>query len=97
MAAYFIVDLDIFDPDGFREYQQKVGATIEQYGGKYLVRGAAGETVEGNWQTHRMVMLEFASLEQATRWLNSEEYQAIIGIRHRTTHTQAILVEGVSS
>ena len=95
MAAYFIVDLDITDPEGFREYQQRVGATIEQYGGKYLVRGAVGETVEGDWQTHRLVMLEFASVEQAKQWLDSDEYGAIKGIRHRTTHTQAILVQGV--
>lgn len=54
MAAYFIADLDITDLEGFREYQQRVGATIEQYGGKYLVRGGIAETIEGDWHTHHM-------------------------------------------
>jgi len=95
MAAYFIVDLDVTDPAGFREYQQLVGATIEQYGGKYLVRGGAAETLEGDWLTHRMVMLEFASVEQAKRWYASEEYAAIKDIRVRTAKTEMILVQGV--
>ena len=95
MAAYIIADLDITDLEGFREYQQRVGATIEQYGGKYLVRGEFAETIEGDCHTHRMVMLEFESVEQAKRWFNSEEYVAIAGIRHRTTKTQAILVQGI--
>lgn len=95
MAAYFIVDLDITDLAGFREYQQLVGATIDQYGGKYLVRGGIAEMLEGDWQTHRLVMLEFESMEQAKRWYDSEEYAAIKGIRHRTANTQGILVEGI--
>lgn len=39
MPAYMIVDLEITDPQHFREYQQRVGPTRESYGGKFLVRG----------------------------------------------------------
>ena len=39
MPAYFIVDLEITDPAGFEEYRQLVPATIQQYGGRYVVRG----------------------------------------------------------
>lgn len=39
MAAYLIADLTITDPDGFRAYQQRVGATLAPYGGTFLVRG----------------------------------------------------------
>lgn len=95
MAAYFIVDLDVHDPAGFREYQQKVGPTLEQYGGKYIVRGGATESLEENWPIHRLVILEFASVEQAKRWYNSEEYTAIKDIRLRTAHIRDILVQGV--
>lgn len=95
MAAYMIVDLDITDPEGFREYQQRVGATIEQFGGKYLVRGGTHETLEGDWPLHRLVILEFESMEQVRRWYDSVEYAAISHIRHQTAHTQMILVQGV--
>lgn len=95
MAAYYIGDLDITDPAGMKEYRERVGATIEQYGGKFLVRGGTCEVVEGNWQPHRLVLLEFESVEQAKRWYNSVEYAAIIGIRHRTTNTDFVLVQGL--
>ncbi len=39
MAAYMIVDNEVTDPEGFREYQKRVGSTLESYGGKFLVRG----------------------------------------------------------
>ncbi|HEY5871284.1 MAG TPA: DUF1330 domain-containing protein, partial [Candidatus Tectomicrobia bacterium] len=39
MPAYFIVDVDIIDAAGFEEYRQLVPATIQQYGGRYIVRG----------------------------------------------------------
>ena len=38
MAAYMIVDNEITDPEGFREYQKRVGSTLESYGGTFLVR-----------------------------------------------------------
>jgi uncharacterized protein (DUF1330 family) len=74
MAAYVIVDLEVTDSEGFREYQKRAGSTIEHYGGKYLVRGGNHETLEGDWHLHRLVILEFPGVEQAKRWYHSEEY-----------------------
>jgi len=95
MAAYVIVDLEVTDPEGFREYQKRAGSTIEQYGGKYLVRGGTYETLEGDWHPHRLVILEFASVEQAKRWYNSDEYAPVKDIRLKTANTQGILIQGV--
>jgi len=39
MAASMIVDNEVTDPEGFREYQKRVGSTLESYGGTFLVRG----------------------------------------------------------
>jgi uncharacterized protein DUF1330 len=39
MAAYMIVDNEVTDSEGFREYQKRVGSTLESYGGTFLVRG----------------------------------------------------------
>ncbi len=95
MAAYVIADFEILDVEGMREYGRRVGATIEQYGGTYLVRGGMGEIIEGDWHPHRLVILKFESIEQAKHWYHSEEYTAIKAIRHKTAHTQLILVPGI--
>lgn len=95
MAAYFIVDLDIQDPAAFEEYRKLVPATIEKYGGRYLVRGGALETLEGSWRPRRAVVLEFPSLAQAKRWYDSAEYRGPKALRLKTAKANVILVDGV--
>jgi uncharacterized protein (DUF1330 family) len=95
MAAYFIVEIDIQDPAGFEEYRRQVPATIERYGGRYLVRGGQHETIEGDWRPKRIVVLEFPSVEQAKRWYDSEEYRRLKPLRLRTARGHIVLVEGV--
>ncbi len=95
MAAYFIGDIVVTDPEGIKEYQRRVSASLELYGGKFLVRGGTFEVLEGDWHPHRLILLEFESVEQAKRWYNSAEYAAVIGIRHRTANTDFVLVQGL--
>lgn len=94
MSAYIIVEIEIVDPAGYEEYKKLAGATVEKYGGKYIVRGGTTEVLEGDWQPKRIVVLEFDSMERAKAWLNSEEYREPRKMRHRTAKTKMILVEG---
>lgn len=95
MAAYLIADVDIHDAAAYEEYRRRVPATIERYGGRYLVRGGAHEVLEGEWRPRRVVVLEFPSMAAARRWYDSEEYREPKAIRFRTARTNAIFVEGV--
>jgi len=95
MSAYLIVEIDILDPAGYEEYKNLAGATVEKYGGKYVVRGGRAEVLEGEWQPKRIVVLQFESVDRAKEWLNSEEYREPRKMRHRTARTNMILVEGL--
>jgi uncharacterized protein (DUF1330 family) len=95
MAAYIIVEIEVTDPVGYEEYKQLAGATVEQYGGKYIVRGGTAEKLEGNWDPKRIVILQFETMERAKEWLNCEEYREPRKMRHRTAKTNMILVEGM--
>ncbi len=95
MAGYIVADIEITDPDEYQKYAQQTAATIERYGGKFLVRGGRSETLEGDWKTKRLVILEFPSVEQAKTWYDSPEYSAITGIRHRSAISNMLLVHGV--
>jgi uncharacterized protein (DUF1330 family) len=90
-----IVDIDVTDPTAFEEYRKAVPATVQKYGGKFLVRGGRMEVIEGSWRPKRVVVTEFPSLEQAKRWYDSEEYRALKARRLRTSKGNVILVEGV--
>ena len=95
MAGYVIVEIEVTDPLGYEEYKKLVGATIAKYGGKYIVRGGASETLEGDWQPKRIVILEFESVQRAKEWLNCAEYEEPRKMRHRTAKTNMVVVEGI--
>ena len=95
MAAYVIVDLIVTDQPLMDEYRKRLPATLAAYGGKFLVRGGAHETIEGDWKPNRLVVVEFPSLEQAKRWYHSEEYREPLAMRLRAGRANLIMVEGV--
>ncbi|HEX6509286.1 MAG TPA: DUF1330 domain-containing protein, partial [Chloroflexota bacterium] len=66
-----------------------------QYGGTFIVRGGKHETLDGDWQPGRVVVLEFPSLEQARAWWSSPEYEEGKAIRREAANSRMVLVEGV--
>lgn len=94
MPAYVIVEIEVTDPVGYEKYKAQAGATVEKFGGKYLVRGGKTEVLEGDWQPKRVVVLEFESIERAKQWLHSEDYREPRKMRHATARTRMIVVEG---
>jgi len=96
MPAYIIVEIEVLDRERYETYRPFAIKSIAQYGGRYLVRGGASETLEGTWSPKRLVVLEFPSSEQAKTWYNSPEYGEGRAIRHETSRSQMILVEGIA-
>ncbi|TFH44478.1 MAG: DUF1330 domain-containing protein [Lysobacterales bacterium] len=96
MTAYIVVEVEVKDPKRYADYKTMVPASLESFGGKFLVRGGAVEKLEGNWEPSRFVVIEFDSVEQAKRWWDSDEYREARNLRQATADTKMIVVEGVS-
>jgi uncharacterized protein (DUF1330 family) len=96
MSAYVVVEIEIHDPVRYQEYIRIAPPSIALYGGRYLVRGGATTTLEGDWSPLRLVVLEFDSAERAKAWWDSPEYAAAKALRQATATTQMLLVEGVA-
>ena len=94
MPAYIIVDVAIHNLENYEAYKRLTPASIAAYGGKFIVRGGKTETLEGNWQPGRIVVLEFPSVEKARQWWDSEEYATAKEIRQANAETKMILAEG---
>ena len=95
MPAYFVVELEITNQTAMEPYRAAVGATIEQYGGRFLTRGGTTELIEGGPEPKRVVILEFADAAAVKRWYHSPEYQKILPIRLANSTSRAFIVEGV--
>lgn len=95
MAVYFVVDVTIHDPQSYAEYSRQVGPMVARYGGRFLVRGGATETIEGDWSPQRFVIIDFADADKFRAWYDSPEYSTVRAIRFNASNAQAILAHGV--
>lgn len=94
MTAYFVVELEITDMASMKPYGAAVGATIAQYGGRYLARAGATELIEGGPDPKRIVIVEFPDAAAVKRWYHSPEYQKILPNRLANSTARAFIVEG---
>lgn len=94
MKAYVIVEVSITDKIQYEEYKKLAPAVVTAYNGRFLVRGGRTETLEGDWEPERMVVVEFPSLAKAHEWWNSDQYSKAKAIRQRSAHTKMVIVEG---
>lgn len=94
-AGYVIAQVDVTDPDAFEAYRAQVPATLERYGGGFIVRGGAMEVLEGAWAHPRCVVLRFAGVDAAKTWWASPEYEGPKAERQACADTNLVVVEGV--
>ena len=95
MAGYIFVQTEVSDPAKYDTYKQAVPAVIEQFGGRFIVRGGAMEILEGAFDGPRVVILEFPSAERAREFWASPEYAAVKALREGAANMTAVLIEGV--
>lgn len=95
MHAYVIVEISIHDPELYEEYKKLTPASIAAFGGRFIVRGGATVSMEGDWKPQRVVITEFPSVQKAQEWWQSEGYEKAKKIRHGSADTKMIIVEGV--
>lgn len=95
MAAYCFLDMyEVMDPQKLEKYRSGVLATVERYGGRYLVIGGKCDTVEGQWRPTFPVLIEFPSLDNANKWYNSREYSDLKALRLIATKCNTVFMEG---
>jgi uncharacterized protein (DUF1330 family) len=95
MAAYVIAEVEVTDPQAFEQYRREVPGTLAPFNGRFIVRGGACETLEGDWQPKRLVVLEFPDSAAAKAWWSSQAYAAPKALRQRSAKTRLLVVEGV--
>ncbi|GAB2636850.1 DUF1330 domain-containing protein [Kribbella swartbergensis] len=95
MTAYVIAHLQDAAPHPeIAEYIERLPATFEPYGGRYLVHARQHEVMEGNWPGS-VVMIGFPGTAEARAWWDSPGYQEVAPLRARHIEGDIILVEGV--
>ena len=94
MPAYILAEVEVTNPAGYESYRPLAGASVAQYGGKFVIRGGKAELIEGSKEPARIVAIEFPDTAAAKRWYNSPEYQEALKIRLANSTGRVLLVEG---
>lgn len=91
--GYWIVRVDISDPEKYKEYVAANAKPLAQYGARFVVRGGRFEKLEGNSRT-RNVVIEFPSYEAAIECWKSADYQRALKLRQPVSTADLIVIEG---
>jgi uncharacterized protein (DUF1330 family) len=91
----FVIAVETVNDDAmFADYRVAVPATVEPFGGKFIVRGGALTSLEGEWPHPRVVIIEFPSRAAAEGWYKSADYQKIISLRQKSSVGNLVIVDG---
>ncbi|GAA2066232.1 DUF1330 domain-containing protein [Catenulispora yoronensis] len=76
------------------EYLEKIDATMDPFGGRFLFHGGKKDIVEGAW-IGDVILIEFPDPDAVRAWWESPEYQAIKHLRTDHMEADIILFEGL--
>ena len=94
MSAYLIARVEISDPEQYSKYIAAAPTVVEQYGGRFVVRGGDVTILEGPTGDARWVVVEFPSIDAATTFYDSPEYTAARALRAGAAKGEFVVLDG---
>jgi uncharacterized protein (DUF1330 family) len=91
--GYWNAHHDDSDPQLYKDYIAANAVAFRKFGGRFLVRGGASETVEGHFRS-RTVIVEFNDYATALACYRSAEYAGAMAIRKGASIGDLKIVEG---
>jgi uncharacterized protein (DUF1330 family) len=100
VTAYLISQVEVLDAEAWENYRTRAARVIAQFGGRYLVRGAAAEVIEADWPAEEpppqtVIVAEFPSMKALTDWYSSPQYAEAFAFRTAAIKRRMIFVAGL--
>jgi uncharacterized protein (DUF1330 family) len=89
--AYTIAEVEVTDPETYKQY---IAVGVPPTDGHFIARGGRTYLINGA-PPKRVAVVQWASLEKAKAFYESEEYKRVIPIRDNSSVFRAYVVEGV--
>jgi uncharacterized protein (DUF1330 family) len=78
------------------DYLDQVQATLDPFGGKFIVQGREMDVLEGAW-AGSAILLSFPDMTKARAWYKSPAHQKILHLRTDHVVADIILVDGAAA
>jgi uncharacterized protein (DUF1330 family) len=96
--VFVIVQIEVHDWDGYQQYGSAPHQEIfDKFGATVVGLDEAVDVVEGTWPFTRTVLIAFPSKAMARAWYESDEYRAVVGLRHGSATSNLVIVGGYPS
>jgi uncharacterized protein (DUF1330 family) len=93
VAVYIINNMTIHDRAEYDVYLRAFMGVFRKFNGELLVAADAPTPVEGEWPYDRTILLRFPSRDEARRWSESDEYEAIATHRWKGTKSNVVFLD----
>lgn len=96
MKAYCVANVRSveFGPE-IVQYLERIDATLDPFGGRFLVHGGQVDVAEGGWGRD-LIVIEFPDREHLTGWYESAAYREILTLRTKNMEADVFFAQGVS-
>ena len=88
--------VSVRDEQNDPEYLAAADLAFKKFGAKFIVRGGAFETMEGNARERNVVVVEFKDRSTASACYASPEYQSARIIRQKYADADFIIIDGTA-
>ncbi|MBJ6128292.1 DUF1330 domain-containing protein [Microvirga splendida] len=96
MPAYAVGHLhDVNVGPDIVEYLNRIDATLEPFGGRFIVHGGPVDVLEGSWSGD-LIVIAFPDKASAHAWYASPAYRRILPLRTRNSRGDVFLIDGVT-
>ena len=93
--AYLVIEVDVTNPNLYKEYLDKNRPLTAQFGGRFIARGGKIDAFAGE-PPKRAIIAVFESIEKAETFRDSTAYKELIPLRDKASKYRAYITEGVA-
>jgi uncharacterized protein (DUF1330 family) len=94
VRGYVLVNNEVHNKEKYAEYIKLVTPTVAEFGGRYLVRGGAGDTMGDAWSWSRVVLMEFETVQKAKAWVTDPAVVPLHEMRKKYARSELVIFEG---
>jgi uncharacterized protein (DUF1330 family) len=93
LPAYQVIEVDVKDPDLYKQYQAKAMPLQLQYSARFIARGGRLEAFAGE-PPKRAVIAVYDNIEKLQALRDSPEYKALVQLRDKAAEYRSYIIEG---
>jgi uncharacterized protein (DUF1330 family) len=80
------------DMEGFRPYAEAIPDVVKSFGGRFLSRAGKVTPLSGAFVPERVVLIEFATADDALSFYTSDRYAPLLKVRLATTEARFLIL-----